>query len=86
MMVHSSFPWSFIHSNLIVQQRPVQDSVEAEEDLDLKQRTLKWRRAGMRASINVLRRELVSPFSLASQGEDVTVKPQYTKKLSFTVM
>lgn len=33
-MVHSFFPWSFSHANLIVQQGPVQDSVEAGEDLD----------------------------------------------------
>lgn len=46
-LVHSPFPQSFFHSSLIVQQRPVQDSVEAEEDLDLKQETPKRRRAGM---------------------------------------
>lgn len=78
--------WSFIHSDLIVQQRPVQGSVEAKQGLDLKLRASKWGRAGMWGSINVLKKELVSPFSLASQGGNITVKPQYTKKLSFTVI
>lgn len=63
------FPGLFFHSNLIVQQRPVQDSAEAEEDLDLKWRTPAWRRAGMRVSIHVLREESVSPFSTCFSGE-----------------
>jgi len=41
------FTGLFFHSNLIVKQSLVQDFVEAEEDLDLKRRTPKWRRAGV---------------------------------------
>lgn len=33
-MVQSFPPWSFSYSNLTVQQRPVQDSVEAGQNLD----------------------------------------------------